>query len=118
MSKWIKIKPGCELPKKDEWVQVYDDESTNPQDTFWANLFKRPLKRSVVPARLLHIDEEGCGLFGISVMSVEVQSDISRTETTGVPCVFPLGGRNEVSPYPYHFNESRRISWMREAHAS
>lgn len=56
MNTWINVEDH--LPDVDVWVQVYEDDSSNPQDKFIANILNS-FRQRVTPAKLLYIDDEG-----------------------------------------------------------
>lgn len=55
---WIPVSDVKSLPKRDEWVQVYEDDDDNQQDAFIGRLIGS-LRKRVVPAKLLYVDQEG-----------------------------------------------------------
>lgn len=55
---WIPVTDIKSLPKKDEWVQVFEDDNDNKQDAFIGNLCGT-FRHRVVPAKLLYVDTEG-----------------------------------------------------------
>lgn len=55
----ILIEPGCELPDKDEWVLVYEDDTIDQQQVFISRLLNQKIRQRVTPAKLLYVCSEG-----------------------------------------------------------
>lgn len=54
---WTAIEDG--LPEKDVWVQVYEDDTIDPQQVFISTIVGSEIRSRVTPAKLLWIDPEG-----------------------------------------------------------
>lgn len=57
MSDWISVDE--QLPEKDEWVLVFENDHDNPQDEFINNILGNRKHTRVRPAKVNYIDSEG-----------------------------------------------------------
>lgn len=56
LGTWVPVTER--LPEKDTWVQVFENDNDNPQDSFIGRICGT-FRQRVVPAKLLSIDDEG-----------------------------------------------------------
>lgn len=58
MKPWIPVEER--LPEKHVWIEVFEDDETNPRDVFFVKHIDSLRKtRRITPARLLGTDREG-----------------------------------------------------------